>query len=313
MTADQAQPIFRPHLVDQRCALPELSDERPERPIKLSILMPAYNEQQTIARAVAAVLRQEYPCDHELIVVDDGSTDATSQILQALAHPRARVIRHPRNMGKGAALRTAAVAASGTHLVPFDADLEYSPTDLVQMIHPVLAGRAEIVYGVRLFGANTRYLSYRQAVANRALTLAANVLFDSCLSDMHTCLKLVPVKVFRALGLEEDGFGLDTEVTAKLLAAGMRPFEVPVSYHSRSALRGKKITWRDGVECLHVLARVRATRRVRAGRTEDPLDALAASVEAALDSSMQLPADLVLPASAGGGDSTEDPPRARAS
>ncbi len=249
--------------------------------IKLSIVMPVYNEQRTVARAIADVLRTSLPCAFELIVVDDGSTDRTTEILQALDHPHARVMRHERNLGKGAALQTGASAASGTHLVPFDADLEYDPADLVSMVEPVLQGRSHVVFGARLFGQNTRYQSYRHAVGNRALTLAANVMFDSYLSDLHTCLKLVPIELFHELRLSEDGFGLDTEITAKLLSRGIRPFEVPVSYHSRSPAGGKKINWRDGVQCLRVLARVRSGRTgTGTPAPDDPLKALAATTAA---------------------------------
>jgi len=252
------------------------------RPTKLSIVMPVYNERRTIAAAVSQVLRTDLPCDFELIVVNDGSTDGTSEILEALRHPAAKVIEHPQNFGKGAALQTGAQAASGTHFVPFDADLEYDPDDLKRLIAPVMRGRCDVVYGVRLFGANTRYQSYRHALGNKALTLVASLLFDASLTDLHTCLKLLPVGLFRELGLQEDGFGLDTEITAKLLARGIAPFEIPVSYHSRSTANGKKITWRDGVECLHVLARIRAGRQRREDTPalSDPLDVLASSIRA---------------------------------
>ena len=268
------------------------STTMPAGAMKLSILMPAYNEQRTIADAVAGILQQRYPCDFELIVVDDGSSDATPDILGALRHPQASVVTHLRNMGKGAALQTAAASATGTHLVPFDADLEYSPADLVQMIRPIMENRADVVYGVRLFGANTRYLSFRQALGNRVLTLVANVMFDACLTDMHTCLKMVPVEIFRRFDLREAGFGLDTEITAKLLSAGVRPFEVPVSYHSRSVEHGKKITWRDGVECLQVLTKVRTSRPETPVREFDVLDALSASVEARLAASIEIVSEL---------------------
>lgn len=262
--------------------MPQQTEATPtaEPAMKLSILMPAYNEERTIAPAIASVLSASYPCDHELIVIDDGSVDGTAEILRALRHPKARVITHPRNLGKGAALLTGACVATGTHLVPFDADLEYDASDLARLMAPVIQGKCEVVYGARLFGANTRYQSYRHALGNRALTLAANVLFDSYLSDIHTCLKLVPVALFRDLGLTEDGFGLDTEITAKLLARGAQPFEVPVTYHSRSAQHGKKITWRDGIECLQVLARVRSGKKAARERQilDDPLEALAVSV-----------------------------------
>ena len=271
-----AKPANRPRLVEASQIV------EPQQGIKLSIIMPAYNEQRTIARAVAQVLRTQFPCDYELIVVNDGSADGTGQILEALQHPNARVIEHPRNMGKGAALMTGAALATGTHLVPFDADLEYDPEDLARMLVPVIQRRCDVVYGVRLFGANTRYQSYRHALGNRALTLAASIMFDAAITDMHTCLKLVPVSLFRQMDLTESGFGLDTEITAKLLARGVAPFEIPVSYHSRSTANGKKITWRDGVECLQVLARVRTMRHARSELAVpgDALDALAASINA---------------------------------
>lgn len=267
--------LTKPRLVRARPA-----DE--PRQTKLSIVMPVYNERHTIASAVAQVLSTDLPCEFELIVVNDGSTDGTSEILRALRHPKARVIEHPRNLGKGAALQSGAAVATGTHFVPFDADLEYDPEDLKRLIAPVMRGRCDVVYGVRLFGANTRYQSFRHALGNKALTLAASLLFDASLSDLHTCLKLLPVDLFRELQLQEDGFGLDTEITAKLLARGVPPFEIPVSYHSRSSAHGKKITWRDGVECLQVLARVRAERHTRqsAPAYGDPLDALASSIRA---------------------------------
>ena len=149
------------------------------RSTKLSIVMPVYNERQTIAPAVADVLCTKLPVTSSLIVVNDGSTDGTSEILRALRHPAARVIEHPRNLGKGAALQSGAQVATGTHLVPFDADLEYDPDDLKRLIAPVMQGRCDVVYGVRLFGANTRYQSYRHALGNKALTLVASLMFDA--------------------------------------------------------------------------------------------------------------------------------------
>ena len=239
----------------------EVADQRPW--IKVSILMCALNEQQTIGRAVREILRLEYPCEIELIVVDDGSSDATFDIVAKIKDPRVTLHRHPENRGKGAALRTAASLASGTHILPFDADLEYSPKDIPKLIEPIFTERFDVVYGVRLFGYNTVYRSFRYAVGNRLLTTTTNVLFDSYLSDMHTCLKLVPLTLFRRLILRENGFGLDTEITAALLRMGVRPFEVPVSYYSRSHAEGKKINWRDALACLRILLRVRATRTRR--------------------------------------------------
>jgi dolichol-phosphate hexosyltransferase len=242
----------------------EMFSEEPYQAVlpKLSILMCAFNEERTIIRAIREVLAIDYPCDMELIVVDDGSTDATAKLVGQVHDPRITLHRHAINQGKGAALRSASSLASGTYILPFDADLEYSPKDILRLIDPILSGRFEVVYGVRLFGYNTVYQSYRYAVGNRLLTRTANVLFDAYLSDLHTCLKLMPLATFRSLALREPGFGLDTELTACLLRLGIRPFEVPVSYYSRSHAQGKKINWRDAFACLRILLRVR-TRRIR--------------------------------------------------
>jgi glycosyltransferase involved in cell wall biosynthesis len=234
-----------------------LDESGSETKLKLSIIMAAYNEAETIRQAIREVLAVVYPCDSELIVVDDGSTDATPEILAGLEDPRVRVLRHPVNRGKGAAVLTAVEVATGTHIMPFDADLEYMPEDILRLIEPVLRGRCNVVYGVRLFGCNTVYHSYVYAVGNRTFTRIANILFGSCLTDLHTCLKLIPMDVIRRLDLQETGFGLDTEISASLLRCGIRPFEVPVSYFSRSHEQGKKINWRDAFACLWILLRVR--------------------------------------------------------
>ena len=229
-------------------------------PLKVSILMCAYNERQRIAQAIGEILDTSYPCDIELIVVDDGSTDATAAIVEQFDDPRVILHRHEQNQGKGAALQTACRLASGSHILPFDADLEYSSEDIPRLIEPMIKRSYDIVYGVRLFGFNTVYRSYRYALGNKLLTTVANILFDAKLSDLHTCLKLVPLNMFRRLAFRESGFGLDTELTAALLRLGNRPFEVPVSYYSRSRAEGKKINVRDAFVCLRVLFRVRLTR-----------------------------------------------------
>jgi glycosyltransferase involved in cell wall biosynthesis len=245
-----------------------VGDDAAARTVTLSIVMPVYNEERTIVRAVEEVLRTAYPCEFELIVVDDGSTDGTGELLAGLCHDRLTVHHHMSNRGKGAALRTAVSLARGSHVVPFDADLEYAAEDIPRMLDPVLKGRCAVVYGVRLFGFNTVYHSLRYAAGNRLLTRLANVLFDSCISDLHTCLKLIPLSMLAALNLSEERFGLDTEVTALLLRNGVRPFEVPVSYYSRSHAQGKKIKTRDALVCAWVLLKVRL-RRLRA---TEPLD-----------------------------------------
>src|SRR6266498_4137544 len=200
--------------------------------VKLSILMPVYNEQDRVANAVKQALDVDYPCPIELVVVD------------------------PRNQGKGAAIRTAAAAASGDYMVILDADLEYDPEDIPKLLQPVLDGHAKVVYGNRTFGSHSSF-SFWYVMGNKAVTTAANVLFNCYLGDLETCFKLMPVELYRSLGVRSRGFGMEAEVTAKLLRRRYRPYEVPISYRARTREEGKKITWRDGVEALWILTRER--------------------------------------------------------
>lgn len=238
--------------------------------IKLSILMPVYNEEATITQAITEVLSQVYPCEIELIVVNDGSTDSTAHRLAQLENEKLIIREHNANKGKGAALLFAAAEATGTHVLPFDADLEYVADDIPKLLAPIIKGRCQVVYGTRLFGCNTVYQSYRYALGNRVLTHLANILFDAHISDLHTCLKLMPRSLLNQLYLSESGFGLDTEITARLLKQGIRPFEVPVSYFSRSRAEGKKITWRDAVACMRILMGIRVSRQSRPARHSAP-------------------------------------------
>lgn len=255
-------------------------DELPV-PVKLSILMAAYNEERTITKAVHGILETSFPCEVELIVVDDGSVDATPDLLKEIDDPRVVVHRHVKNQGKGASILTAVSLATGTHIIPFDADMEYAPEDIADMLIPVIKGRCDVVYGVRLFGCNTVYQSYRYAIGNKVLTHFTNVLYNSYLNDLHTCLKLIPLQTFRELNLTETGFGLDTQVTAMMLRSGVRPFEVPVSYFSRSHEEGKKINWRDAVQCVWILMR---TRVMPEKRTRIRVPAKAANLQGPLTS-----------------------------
>jgi hypothetical protein len=234
--------------------------------VSLTVVMPVYNEENTVAQALRDVLSVTYPCAVEVIVVNDGSTDTTATILGDFSDPRLLVVTHDVNKGKGSALQTGIAMARGTHLLPFDSDLEYEPRDIPALLAPVLSGRASVVYGTRLLGANTVYHTLHYAWGNKVLTLVANVLFWSSISDLHTCFKLVPIKLLRGLDLSESGFGFDTELTAKILRGGHRPFEVPVSYYARSRLDGKKINWRDAVQCLVVLGRVRLSKHTSSTR-----------------------------------------------
>jgi glycosyltransferase involved in cell wall biosynthesis len=228
--------------------------------VKLSILMPVYNEAATLLAAVKRVLSVNYPCEVELIIVDDGSTDGTRALYQDLAgDSRVTVRLEPVNRGKGAAVRRAGQLATGDYLVMCDADLEYAPEEIPRLLGPVIAGEAEVVYGNRQFGSQTSY-SFWYVVGNRGVTTAANVLFNCYIHDLETCFKLMPTALYRELDIGQNGFGMEAEITAKLLKRGIRPHEVTISYTARSREDGKKITWRDGFEALWILTRVRLAR-----------------------------------------------------
>ena len=228
--------------------------------MKLSILMPVYNEEERIADALKQALAVDYPCEVELVVVDDGSRDGTAEALTSMDDPRLRVVIHARNQGKGAAIRTAAGHAEGDYMVILDADLEYDPKDIPKLLAPVLDGRASVVYGNRSFGSHSAY-SFWYVMGNKAVTTAANVLYNSYIGDLETCFKLLPVALYRSLDVRSRGFGMEAEVTGKLLRRGFRPYEVPISYHARTREEGKKITWRDGLQAVWILGRERARRR----------------------------------------------------
>jgi len=230
--------------------------------MKLSILMPVYNEYTTLASAVKEVLSVDFPCEFELVIVDDGSTDGTRELYPSIADdPRISVHLHERNQGKGAAIRTAAEVATGDYVIMCDADLEYSPAEIPSLLAPVLAGDAKVVYGTRTFGSHNSY-SYLYVLGNKGVTTVANVLFNCYISDLETCFKLVPADLYRELDIRETGFGMEAQVTGKLLRRGIRPYEVPISYKARSREAGKKLTWRDGVEALLILLRIRLSRRL---------------------------------------------------
>ncbi|MBV9932832.1 MAG: glycosyltransferase family 2 protein [Actinobacteria bacterium] len=233
--------------------------------MKLSVLVPVYDEAPTVALAIKRLLDVEFPCDVEFVVVDDGSTDGTSAILAQVDDPTVRVLTHPRNQGKGAAIRTAGAAATGDYLVVCDADLEYPPEELPKLLAPVLEGTAEVVYGTRSFGSHTAF-SFWYVVGNKVVTLWANLLFNSWISDLETCFKLLPADLYRQLDVRADGFGMEAELTGKLLRRGYRPFEVPVRYTARGREEGKKLTWRDGVAAVFILVAVRVSGRGAARR-----------------------------------------------
>jgi glycosyltransferase involved in cell wall biosynthesis len=234
--------------------------------VKLSILMPAYNEESTILEVAKRVLDVPFPCDTELVIVDDGSHDSTYERLSVLNQPGVQILRHHSNQGKGAAVRTAAENATGDYIVICDADAEYFPEDLPSLLQPIIRGESQVVFGTRTFGSHTAY-SFWYVVGNKTVTMAANVLFNSWLSDLETCYKVLPRDLFLELDVRSAGFGMEAELTGKLLARGLRPFEIPIRYRARSRHEGKKLTWQDGVEALWILARTRAAKRTHsAGR-----------------------------------------------
>ena len=230
--------------------------------MKLSVLVPVYNEAATLSDALKRVLDVDYPCDVEVVIVNDGSRDGTAAILDALDDPRTTVVHHPVNKGKGAAIRTASLSATGDYMIICDADLEYAPEEIPLLLAPVLSGEAKVVYGTRTFGSHTAY-SFWYVLGNKAVTMFANVVYDCWISDLETCFKLLPLDLYRELDVRSAGFGMEAEVTAKLLIRGFRPYEVPISYKARSREEGKKLTWKDGVEALWILSRERVRGRQR--------------------------------------------------
>jgi dolichol-phosphate hexosyltransferase len=232
-------------------------------PPRLSVLMPVYNELATIEQAIGEVLAADLPADAELVIVDDGSGDGTAELLDGRDWgPRVRVIHHPANRGKGAAVRTALAEAAGEFAAIMDADLEYDPQDLDQLLRPLLAGETNAVFGVRAFNGYTSH-SFVYVLGNRAVTLACNVLFNVYLTDIMTCQKVIRTDVFRGLGLTESGFAIESEITARLIQAGERIWEVPAAYRARGHAAGKKLTTRDGFRVLATLARCRLGARGR--------------------------------------------------
>jgi glycosyltransferase involved in cell wall biosynthesis len=223
----------------------------------LSILMPVYNERERVERAISEVLATELPDEFELIVVDDGSTDGTLEILRGGEWgDRVRLIEHAQNQGKGAAIRTALEQARGEFAAIFDADLEYDPADLGLLMPPLLDGRTNASFGVRVFDGYTSH-SFLFVLGNKGVTLACNLLFNVYLHDIMTCHKMVRTDLFRSLPLHAAGFAIEPEITARLLQRGERIYEVPVHYRARSNDEGKKLTAVDGFRVIGTLLRCR--------------------------------------------------------
>ncbi len=249
--------------------------------MKLSVLIPCYNELDTIQEIVDQVrsvdvrlqvrdsqaARSETPAgaveivlEKEIIIVDDGSRDGTREILPRLAQlPGVWVYYHDQNRGKGAAVRTAIEKATGDIMLVQDADLEYDPREYPVLVRPIIEGRSQVVYGSRFLGGPRKAMFFTHMMGNKMLTLFTNILFDTILSDMETCYKVFTRPVAEQLHLKSHGWGFDPEITAKILKRGYRIYEVPISYNGREYNEGKKISWRDGLTVMWTLLKYRLT------------------------------------------------------
>jgi glycosyltransferase involved in cell wall biosynthesis len=223
---------------------------------KLSVIVPVFDERNTVVEIVRRMRMVDLPVELEIVVVDDGSTDGTRDVLRQLADSTVRVITHDANRGKGAAIRSGLAHVTGDLVLVQDADLEYDPEDWPKLLNPMLRGKARVVYGSRFTGER-RNMLFLHWMGNRFLSLVTNVLYNTTLSDMETCYKLFDRTLLDSIPLRAQRFEFEPEVTAKILRRGVRIYEVPISYTGREFDEGKKITWRDGFIALWTLVKYR--------------------------------------------------------
>jgi glycosyltransferase involved in cell wall biosynthesis len=222
----------------------------------LSVIVPVFNERTTLNEIIRRMRAVDLPLDREIVIIDDGSDDGSDKVLGAMQDSTVRVLRHPGNRGKGAAIRTGLEVVRGDLVLIQDADLEYDPEDWPKLLNPVLRGRAKVVYGSRFTGERKNMLFWHW-VGNRFLSLVTNVLYNTTISDMETCYKLFDRTVLDGMTLRAERFDFEPEVTAKVLRRGYRVYEVPISYNGREFDEGKKITWKDGIGALKTLVKYR--------------------------------------------------------
>lgn len=226
--------------------------------VGLSIVIPVYNEEKTLRQVVERVQSVDLPLSREIILVDDASRDGSRAIIESLAGDRIRAFFHAVNQGKGAALRTGFAQARGEIVLIQDADLEYDPHEYPKLLAPILAGKADVVYGSRFVGSEAhRVLYFWHMVGNRFLTLLSNMLTNLNLTDMETCYKVFRREVLAGIAIHEDRFGFEPEITAKVARQRLRIYEVGISYSGRTYQEGKKIGWRDGLRALYCIVRYR--------------------------------------------------------
>ncbi len=225
---------------------------------KLSVVIPAYNEEKTLLAVVEAVQAVKLPILKEIVVVDDASQDSTRQLMELLPGDNIIQVFHERNQGKGAALRSGIAKATGDIILIQDADLEYDPAEYPKLIHPILNGKADVVYGSRFVGSEAhRVLYFWHMVGNRLLTLLSNMCTNLNLTDMETCYKVFRREVIQKIRIQEDRFGFEPEITAKVARSGCRIYEVGISYSGRTYAEGKKIGMKDGFRALYCIVKYR--------------------------------------------------------
>jgi len=240
-----------------------IKGEAQRLPLGLTVIVPVFNEEDKICDALCELVSIDVTFPIEIIVIDDGSTDRTKEIIKWPKHLlHIRFVDLSENKGKGHAVRAGIGLASFSHVVIFDADLEYFGHDIPRLFRPIQMGIASVVYGVRIRGINSMHPSFLFSLGRRFLTSFANVLYGTAITDLHTCLKLFPLEFLRAIELSESGFGLDTQITALALRNGLKPFEIPITYVGRSVLEGKKIRFKDAFVCMSILIQTKLTKQI---------------------------------------------------